>query len=147
MIHLQNESSQSHQIDLDLLVLAIQTTLDKFQKSDVDLTLRLTDDHEMQALNHRFRGINATTDVLSFNQDFIDPDTGIYYLGDLIISVDRASQQASENQHTLTEECVFLAIHGTLHLLGYNHEEPEQKAIMWRLQDQIFECIFKNYEE
>jgi probable rRNA maturation factor len=117
---------------------AISATLEVLKKPDQDLTLRLIDDQEMQQLNQTFRGEDKTTDVLSFNQDIQDPETGQFYLGDILISLPQATRQAAEHGHSLEKEVAFLAIHGTLHLSGYDHYTPEEKAVMWPLQDQIF---------
>lgn len=145
MIEIQKQTSIGPEVDQDLLEFAISKTLEVLQKPPIDITLRLTDDAEMRQLNQTFRGIAKTTDVLSFNQDFIDPETTRLYLGDIIISVEQAAQQASENNHTLDEECAFLAIHGTLHLLGFDHYEPEQKEEMWQLQDKIYETVIASF--
>lgn len=147
MIEIQKETSIGPEIDLNLLELAIAQTLEVLQKPPMDITLRLTNDAEMRQLNQTFRGLAKSTDVLSFNQDYIDPETNRLYLGDIIISVERAAEQASENSHTLDEECAFLAIHGTLHLLGYDHYEPEQREEMWQLQDKIFEIVITSFDE
>ena len=147
MIEIQKETSTGPEIDLDLLELAISQTLEVLQKPPMDITLRLTNDAEMRQLNQTFRGIGKSTDVLSFNQDYIDPETDRLYLGDIIISIERAAEQAPENNHSLNEECAFLAIHGTLHLLGYDHYEPEQKEEMWQLQDKIYENVTASYNE
>lgn len=147
MIEIQKQTSIGPKIDQDLLEFAISKTLEVLQKPPMDITLRLTNDAEMRQLNQTFRGIAKTTDVLSFNQDFIDPETTQLYLGDIIISVERAAQQAHENNHTLDEECAFLAIHGTLHLLGYDHYAPDQKEEMWQLQDKIFTSVIATYQK
>lgn len=147
MIEIQKETSIGPEIDLDLLKFAISKTLEVLQKPPMDITLRLTNDAEMRQLNQTFRGIAKSTDVLSFNQDFIDPETTRLYLGDIIISVERAVQQAPANDHTLNEECAFLAIHGTLHLLDYDHYEPDEKTEMWQLQDKIFDKVITTFHK
>lgn len=130
-------------VDEAFLQTAVERTLKFLKKTEMDITLRLTDDEEMQQLNQTFRGEDKTTDVLSFNQDSLDPETGRTYLGDIVISLPRAEKQAAAQGHSLTAECAFLAIHGTLHLLGYDHDEPAEKEAMWSLQDQIFSEISK----
>jgi probable rRNA maturation factor len=147
MIEIQKDISGLPSVDQALLKQAIKITLSTLGKSAVDITLRLTNDAEMQQLNQSYRGEAITTDVLAFNQDFIDPETGRLYLGDIIISLDRAIEQAADQDHGLDEECVFLAIHGTLHLLGYDHYEPEEKTEMWALQDSIFNKVVKEDQE
>jgi len=84
-----------------------------------------------------FLGIDAPTDVLSFSDGDLDPETGAPYLGDILISVERAQAQARSAGHTLQEELTLLVVHGVLHLLGHDHAEPEQKARMWSLQAEI----------
>lgn len=147
MIEIQKTQNNLVDIDLSILKAAIEATLGRLDQSDVDVTLRLTDDQEMRELNHRYRGIDQTTDVLSFYEGFTDPETGRLYLGDIVISVDKVQQQAPENHHTTEVECAFLAIHGTLHLLGFDHDEPERKADMWDLQEKLFADLLINFKE
>jgi probable rRNA maturation factor len=147
MIDIQQDISDLPAIHTELLQLAITATLQKFNRLDVDLTLRLTNDSEMEMLNRAFRDEPKTTDVLSFNEDYTDPETGRFYLGDIVISVDRAAIQAANQGHSLDAECAFLSIHGTLHLLGFDHYEPEEKAVMWAAQDDLFQTVMTNYEE
>ena len=141
MIDYQFESTSKAEIDSEHLCQAITRTLKILKKPEMDITLRLIDDDEMHQLNQTFRGEDKTTDVLSFNQDIQDPETGHYYLGDILISVPKATLQADEHHHSLEDEITFLSIHGTLHLLGYDHYTEEEKAIMWPLQDKIFKEI------
>lgn len=147
MIILQNNASSGQELNLDMIEFAIESTLAYFNKQELDLTLRLTNNEEIQNLNRQYREIDEATDVLSFNQDFIDPATDRYYLGDIMISVEKAKQQAFENQISQDEECAFLAIHGTLHLLGFDHGNAASKREMWRHQDAIFANISQNYKE
>lgn len=116
---------------------AIRLTLLNHNETDAELTLQLTDDGTVRRLNQGYRGINETTDVLAFNQDFINPETNQTYLGDIIISLERARLQAVDNNHTLNDETALLTIHGTLHLLGYDHSDEEEKERMWKIQDKI----------
>jgi probable rRNA maturation factor len=104
---------------------------------DVDLAVVLTDDQELHRLNREYLGIDAPTDVLSFPAGFTDPDTKQPYLGDILISFERARQQAETNQHTVQQELLLLIVHGVLHLLGYDHAEEEEKRRMWSLQEKI----------
>ncbi|NPV09369.1 MAG: rRNA maturation RNase YbeY [Anaerolineae bacterium] len=101
----------------------------------VDMTVVLAGDDEIAELNRRFRGVDSATDVLSFQTG--DEDlTGelASYLGDVIISADRARAQAAEAGHPLEEELALLVAHGTLHLLGYDHLEEAEEREMWALQ-------------
>lgn len=139
MIEIQNNVTNFPKLDTDFFKKAIRLTLNHLDEPEVDITLRLTRDYEMRQLNQTFRGIAKTTDVLAFNQDTMDPETNRLYLGDVVISVDRASQQAQEEGHSLDHEIAFLAIHGALHLLGFDHAQPKDKQEMWGMQSAIHE--------
>jgi probable rRNA maturation factor len=139
MINVSN--TVSHKVDLELLEKAIRITLETHNKADTDLTLQITNDETIRQLNNAYRGVNEATDVLAFNQDFINPETNQLYLGDIIISIDRASIQALENSHTINKECALLTIHGTLHLLGYDHSNEQEKLAMWKIQDKILQNL------
>jgi probable rRNA maturation factor len=105
------------------------------------LSIKITDDAEMQDLNFRFRGMDKTTDVLSFGEDFIDPDLESRYLGDVVISYPQAEDQANNRGHTAAEELQLLVIHGVLHLLGFDHGTETEKKKMWLLQGRVLEKI------
>ena len=110
-----------------------------------ELSITLTNDENIHALNKKFRGIDRATDVLSFafresdEPEIIGADFEI--LGDIIISLERAKVQAEEFGHSFLREVIFLEVHGLLHLLGYDHiadderqeMEAEQKFIMAKL--------------
>jgi probable rRNA maturation factor len=106
-----------------------------------DLTLRLTDDEQMQALNNQYRGVDSSTDVLAFPSGEADPDSGSVYLGDVVISVPRAASQAQVGGHSLEAELQLLVVHGVLHLLGYDHASDDDKALMWGVQAEILTAI------
>ena len=107
-----------------------------------ELSLRLTTDTEIQALNSQFRHLDKPTDVLSFaamEVDFpeIEVEAGdlAVYLGDIIISVDTAVRQAPEHGYSLRRELAWLASHGLLHLLGWDHTDEESLLIMLEQQE------------
>ena len=147
MIHIRTEIDLPPEINHKMLREAILLTLSDHNKSDYDITLRLTNDEEIHQLNFKFRKQDKATDVLSFNYNFDDPETKHHYLGDIVISMETAAIQAPKYHLSLNQELVFLAIHGTLHLLGYNHEQPDQKETMWRLQDVIFDKVKSSFKE
>ncbi|HNS64143.1 MAG TPA: rRNA maturation RNase YbeY, partial [Anaerolineaceae bacterium] len=103
-------------------------------KPNVDLSIIITDNNLLQELNREYLGIDAPTDVLSFNVDEIDPETGNYYLGDIIISYQKANEQAVTAGHEIQSELSLLIIHGVLHLLGMDHDTPESQEPMWKIQ-------------
>ena len=107
------------------------------KREDAELSLALIGNAEMQKLNARYRHKDYCTDVLSFpaakNLPMQAP-----MLGDVIISVDKAREQAQEHRHTLDREIVTLLIHGIVHLLGYDHERSAREArIMVRLENKM----------
>ena len=98
---------------------------------NAEVAIRLTNDEEVHQLNRQYRGIDRTTDVLSFAQregEFADPED--LMLGDLVISVDRARLQAEDYGHSVDREISFLTVHGILHLLGWDHQTPADEARM-----------------
>jgi probable rRNA maturation factor len=111
----------------------------------VELTIVLTGDDVVRELNRAYRGIDATTDVLSFGDEtrddiaFATPPGALRYLGDVIISHPRAEAQAREAGHSVEVELRLLSVHGVLHLLGHDHAEPDEAAIMWAAQSQILQ--------
>lgn len=127
------------------IVAALRTAVDETlrherMKPPASVTLLLTGDEQLQELNHTFRGIDAPTDVLSFPAEtspVVAADAENRYLGDIAISVSMAERQAREGGHSLLDELMLLTVHGTLHLLGYDHEERAQQQVMWAAQDSI----------
>ena len=102
------------------------------------LTLLLTDDDTVRQLNCDFRQLDEPTDVLSFPAGEPLPGMAAWaYLGDIAISVPYAAQQAQHAGHSHQAELQLLAIHGVLHLLGHNHIEPVEKAVMWAAQTAV----------
>ncbi len=106
-----------------------------------ELTVVLTGDGELRKLNREYLGIDAPTDVLSFPSSEIDPETRASYLGDVLISLQRAEAQAKAAGHPLEAEVQLLVIHGVLHLLGYDHARPEDKRRMWSAQAKALEQL------
>jgi len=106
-----------------------------------DLSIVITGVDQLQELNRQFLGIDAPTDVLSFPADEDDPDSGMRYLGDVLISYPRAAAQANSGGHPLQDELQLLVVHGVLHLLGYDHAEPAERARMWEVQAQALESL------
>lgn len=103
-----------------------------------ELSLALIGNDEMQKLNARYRHKDYPTDVLSFPAG-ADLRLGTPLLGDVIISVEKAAQQAKERQHTLDHEMVTLLIHGVVHLIGYDHERSTRDAlVMKRVERRIY---------
>ena len=122
---------------------------------DGQVTVTNTDDEGIRKYNNEFRQIDKATDVLSFPlNDFyrsvpgedmtelMDPITCEVPLGDMIISVERAREQAKEYGHGMARECAYLTVHSMLHLLGYDHvDEAEEKAAMREKEEEILSVL------
>ncbi len=132
--------------DLEPLRLAALAVLMQQQiDHPCEVAIVLSDDTALQELNRRFRGLDAPTDVLSFANDTVGPYAGLAasprYLGDIVISLDRARLQAEQVGAQVVQELQLLIVHGMLHLLGFDHAEPAQKAQMWELQRRILQAL------
>lgn len=139
MIFIDN---QQDFLESALLERAARLTLDLSpDHSNADITIVLTDDAQLRELNRDYLGVDAPTDVLSFPASESDPETGSTYLGDILISVPRAAQQAQAAGHPVEAEAQLLAVHGVLHLLGHDHAEAEEKARMWAEQAKVLERL------
>ena len=108
-----------------------------FALASADMTIVLTDNAQLHELNREYLGVDAPTDVLSFPAAEEDPETGTPYLGDILISIPRAKQQAEAAGHSVEDEVQLLVVHGTLHLLGHDHAEAAEKARMWKAQAEV----------
>ena len=129
-----------------LLERAARFTLDlEPDSADADITIVLTDDAQLHELNREYLGVDAPTDVLSFPASETDPETGAQYLGDIVISIPRAILQAQAGGHPLEAEVQLLVVHGTLHLLGHDHAEVEEKARMWQAQAEVMSRLGLSY--
>lgn len=114
-----------------------------------ELSVVISDDAALEDLNRRFRGEPHPTDVLAFPDDTRGPFSAggggmPRYLGDVVISCDRARQQAEEAGGTLSEELQLLTVHGVLHLLGYDHTNEQEKEQMWAIQSEILRLLGVN---
>ncbi|WP_313129023.1 rRNA maturation RNase YbeY [Anaerocolumna sp.] len=123
---------------------------------DIELNVILTDNKEICDINKEYRNIDAPTDVLSFpmieyetpgdfsiledeDNDSFNPETGELLLGDIIISVEKVMEQASEYGHSEERELAFLTAHSMLHLFGYDHMEEVERNVMEEKQRQVLE--------
>jgi probable rRNA maturation factor len=112
-----------------------------------EASLVITDNEGIRGLNRDYLGKDVPTDVLSFpvqekvgpdaSGQFVEAPEGEGYLGDVVVSYPRAVAQAEEQGHSVAEELALLIVHGMLHLLGYDHAIPEERAVMWARQEEI----------
>ena len=125
---------------------------------EAEVNLVLTSDEEIRRINQQFRGIDAPTDVLSFPgipfetpgnlQELTEnetahknPDSGNIMLGDIMICVPRVFSQAAAYGHSVKREYAFLFAHSMLHLMGYDHMEPDEAQVMEKKQENILESL------
>lgn len=109
--------------------------------SNVELSVSIVTNHDIQELNAMYRDKNEPTDVLSFEMDHPIEDlksVGIpLMMGDIIISIEKVHEQAERYNHSFERELSFLVIHGFLHLMGYTHDNKEEEKIMFEKQESI----------
>lgn len=126
--------------DYDYLNEVIEYTMKKLDVKKSLFDIIFIDDEEMHKMNKEYRGIDRTTDVLSFalnDNKHINPV--LNSLGDIFISIPKMKEQAKEYGHSEKRELSFLAVHGMLHLLGYDHMEKCDEEVMFGLQKEILE--------
>ena len=109
---------------------------------NVEVSVSFVDDQEIRSLNKIYRDKDSATDVLSFplgeNGVYdVNFETGAYMLGDIVISVERAVEQAKLYGHSLQREIAFLTVHSMLHLLGYDHEQGGIEAVRMREKEEM----------
>ena len=140
-IEVLNESGES--LDVDRLVGLSRFVLDRMRVHPLaELCIKAVDEDTMTELNVKWMEGEGPTDVLAFPMDELrpglvneDPEEGI--LGDLMLCPSVAERQAVTAGHSTEAELELLSVHGILHLLGYDHAEPEEHAEMFGLQDEI----------
>jgi probable rRNA maturation factor len=129
-----------------LLQKVIQTAaLKAFSSLDLDtpheISILVSDDKKMSELNYRYRGLDKTTDVLSFENIISLPDSSAIYQGDIAISYPMALRQSKVMGSPIESELSLLTIHGVLHLFGYDHAEETEKKEMWAIQSRILSSL------
>lgn len=135
------------EVDVDALGRVLEKALvEQNVHGSVELSVLITNDRQVHELNRQFRNVDAPTDVLSFSQlegenDFPQPTTGARPLGDIVISYDRVRSQAVEYGHSEKRELAYLAVHGLLHLLGFDHETEVDKQRMRQAEEQALDGI------
>jgi len=134
-------------VDTQLIDDAVRLTLlHQSVEEASEVVIVISDDDALEELNRRFRGVAQPTDVLSFENQTRGPysiGTAGFprYLGDVVISLDRAREQADAAGGALIDELQLLAVHGVLHLLGYDHADEREKEQMWAIQSEILRLL------
>ncbi|WP_438311003.1 rRNA maturation RNase YbeY [Sporosarcina sp. FA9] len=130
----------------DLLIYAAEA---EGLSGEAEISITFMTDAEIQEINEQYRGINKPTDVISFALEELTEDEIVIVveegmpkvLGDILISVETARRQAHDYGHDFDREIGFLALHGLLHLLGYDHQTPEEETEMFGRQKEILESF------
>ncbi len=142
MITLQVKRPLRLPLEKSILLNAAEVALNLTARDTrTDLSIVIGNDALLKKLNHQYRGVNSSTDVLSFPSGEIDPDSADLYLGDIIISLPKAQEQAATGGHSLSDELQLLVVHGVLHLLGYDHSNSSDKKNMQAAQDKILAAL------
>ena len=118
---------------------------EKFQ-GDAEVSVTFVDNDQIRRLNAKFRDKDSATDVLSFpmgeNGEYdLNPSTGAKLLGDVVLSMEKAAEQAQEYEHSFEREVCYLTVHSMLHLLGYDHMNSEEKAVMRMKEETVMSQI------
>lgn len=146
-----SENGSNEDISPDLLNSIKNCCIAALEEEKIDeraeVSLTVVDNEEIRELNNEFRGKDSVTDVLSFpmseNGEYdVDPETNRIMLGDIVISAEKARQQAEEYGHSFEREMCFLATHSMFHLLGYDHEiSEEEEKIMFQKQNMVLDRL------
>ena len=108
------------------------------RREEAELSVRIVDEDESQELNSQYRHKDKPTNVLSFPAD-LPPELELPLLGDLVICAPVVAREAAEQNKTLAAHWAHMVVHGTLHLLGYDHGEPDEEREMFALQRRLLE--------
>ena len=157
-----NQGPDGRRFDFDARAVAQQVCEEVLTQAkcpyDAEVYLLATEEEEVHRMNLEYRGIDRTTDVLSFpavpfeseadftpvqesEMDYLDPDTGCLQLGDIVINAYRVWEQAAEYGHSPRREFAFLVAHSMLHLCGYDHMVPEEAARMEARQEAVLQKL------
>ena len=156
--YVENETEVRFTFDEEQLIekVAVKTLSMLDCPYEVEVNVVITDSEGIRAYNRDYRNIDKETDVLSFpavdyespadfslvvehELDYMNPDSGELFLGDIMLCTERIFSQAQEYGHTVLREFAFLIAHSMLHLLGYDHMSKEEETEMFALQEKILE--------
>ena len=137
-----NETDCDLEEEIDKLHEFITFVLKEEKLENVEFNIIFIDNPRIHEINLTYRGVDRPTDVISFAlEDNKTIDLGVRLLGDIYISIDKAKEQATSFGHSLRREISFLAVHGLLHLLGYDHMTEEEEKVMFSKQEEVLhEC-------
>ncbi len=140
-MELFNETEEKIDSELEIVKKVLEHAMDKLNIDAIFNVIIVNNDY-IHRLNKDYRGIDRETDVITFaleDDKTFNPEIRI--LGDIYISIEKAKSQSEEYGHSLTRELCFLAVHGFLHLLGYDHMKKEEEEVMFKLQEEILDEV------
>ncbi|HZK43827.1 MAG TPA: rRNA maturation RNase YbeY [Syntrophomonadaceae bacterium] len=147
---INQQSKIAYNKDLQNVINNVIKTLAKLAKlpENTEVSILIVDNSYIQELNLIYRGLNQSTDVLSFamnelteDEPDLDFDGEVNVLGDIVLSLEQALEQSKEFNHSLERELGYLVAHGMLHLLGYDHEVPEEQKVMRDLEEKVMKAV------
>ena len=137
-VNIFNETDEKLDEEIKLMQDVLNHGKEKLNVLDAIFNVIIVNNDYIHNLNREYRGVDRETDVISFaleDDDTFNPEERI--LGDIYISIDKAKEQSESYGHSLKRELCFLAVHGFLHLLGYDHMKEEDEKVMFSLQEEI----------
>lgn len=142
-------NNTSEELDLDLITEKAQKTISEVLRvekieENAEVSLSIVDKGQIHILNRDYRDVDRPTDVLSFPMDeegFDQDGNPILLLGDIVICLDVAKEQAEDFGHSLEREIMYLICHSTLHLLGYDHIEEDDKIEMRAKEKEVMKNL------
>ena len=135
-----NETNINLDKELKVVKKVLEHGLNKLNIDEAIFNIIIVDNDYIHKLNKEYRNIDRETDVITFAlEDDKTFNPSIRVLGDVYISIDKAKSQSEEYEHSLLRELSFLAVHGMLHLLGYDHIKKEEEEVMFKLQEEILD--------
>ncbi len=140
-IDIFNETEVKLDSELEIVRKVLDHAMHKLN-IDAIFNVIIVDNDYIHNLNRDYRGVDRETDVITFaleDDQTFNPE--IRVLGDIYISIEKAKSQAEEYGHSLIRELSFLAVHGFLHLLGYDHMKKEEEEVMFKLQEEILDEV------
>lgn len=139
-VEIFNETNEEIK-DLEILkpLLEYARKKENLEDTELEFSVIIVDNERIHQINKEYRNVDRPTDVISFALEDTEDVTFDHYrpLGDIYISIDKVKEQAEAYGHSETRELAFLTVHGFLHLLGYDHMEPEEEKIMFGRQEEI----------
>ena len=132
-------NNSSYKIELDDFKKYFLSIMKDLKVEDALVNIIIVDNEEIKKINKEYRNIYNVTDVISFALEDVEFKTPFRVLGDIYISYDKVIEQALKYEHSEKRELYFLATHGLLHLLGYDHMNEEDEKVMFTLQRELLD--------